>query len=241
VAAAIASGTAAERVAADLADLGQEVRRRLGVVVVERGRRRELPRQRAELAAALALLADLAAGAPPAARDELRRWQRPRHGARPGLLTCAGALAPPQAAMATRRGAAGVGLVAWAWERRAVLGPTPDTLRAGVPPAWRPAARRLLAAWDGAVRASSAVEGGPRLLRPHLAVQRTLSPHRLALLAVWHNHRGYARGAPAGTRPPQRSGLTDAPPDWLTALGYPPAGAPLRLAPAGTREPPMAA
>ena len=61
------------------------------------------------------------------------------------------------------------------------------------------------------------------ILRPHLAVHRTLSPGLLALLAVYHNHHVAARGVHAGQSPLQRSGLTDAPTNWLVALGYPPA------------------
>lgn len=44
----------------------------------------------------------------------------------------------------------------------------------------------------------------------------------LALIAVWHNHRVYTRGIHKGKNPLQLSGITDAPTDWLLALGYPP-------------------
>jgi len=44
----------------------------------------------------------------------------------------------------------------------------------------------------------------------------------IALLAVWHNHRRFARGAHAGQSPLELSGMTDSPADWLEALGYPP-------------------
>ena len=70
------------------------------------------------------------------------------------------------------------------------------------------------------MRASSVVENWHSILRPHLAVHRTLSPGLLALLAVYHNHRIASRGVHRGTSPLQRSGL-QAPADWLTALGYP--------------------
>ncbi len=66
------------------------------------------------------------------------------------------------------------------------------------------------------MRASSLVESW------HMAVHRTLSPGLLALLAVYHNHRVAPRGVHAGQNPLQRSGLADAPTDWLVALGYPP-------------------
>ncbi len=60
-------------------------------------------------------------------------------------------------------------------------------------------------------------------MRPHLAVHRTLSAGLLALLAVWHNHRVFSRGAHRGASPLQLSGMAEAPTDWLVALGYPPA------------------
>ena len=60
------------------------------------------------------------------------------------------------------------------------------------------------------------------IMRPHLAVHRTLSTGMLALLAVWHNHRVFTRGIHTGKKPLHLSGMTDAPTDWLTALGYPP-------------------
>jgi hypothetical protein len=87
---------------------------------------------------------------------------------------------------------------------------------------WRAAARVLLAAWADAVRVSSAVERWHSILRVHLAVHRTLSPGRLALLVVWHNHRVFRRGSHRGYNPLQLSGIADAPTDWLVALGYPP-------------------
>jgi len=218
---AVGRVAAAERAAADLRYLTEAVGRLLGVVVVERGRVLDLATRRAELAAALTLLAELAATAPPAAQAELRGLRRHLDEALPGLLSFAAALDPVQRDLAGVLGSDGVGLVAWAWERRAVLG-TGEVLLAQLPPPWRAAARVLLAAWDGAVRASSAVEAWHSLLRPHLAVHRTLSPGLLALLAVRHNHRVYARGAHAGRSPLHLSGLPDAPTDWLTALGYPP-------------------
>jgi hypothetical protein len=119
-------------------------------------------------------------------------------------------------------GADGIALVAWAWQRRAILGPRRDDLVAQFPPVWQTAARVLMVAWETAVRASSAVENWHSILRPHLAVHRVLSPGLLALLVVWHNHRAFARGPHAGLSPLHLSGMTDAPADWLVALGYPP-------------------
>ncbi len=125
-----------------------------------------------------------------------------------------------------RLGPGGLDLLAWAWQRRAILGPSTDDLLAGLPADWRPAARMLLHAWATTVRASSPIETWHSVLRPGtrvrvLAVHRTLSPGLLALLAVAYNHRIAERGVHAGTSPLQRSGCSDVPSDWLTVLGYP--------------------
>ncbi|MBI2939596.1 MAG: hypothetical protein HYY04_04090 [Chloroflexi bacterium] len=116
-------------------------------------------------------------------------------------------------------------LVAWAWQRRVILGPTVDDLLAQLPAGWRSAAQAVMAAWEGTIGASSAIENWHSILRPHLAVHRTLSPGLLALLAVWHNHRVFRRGVHAGQSPLHLSGLTDPPTDRLVGLGYPPANA----------------
>jgi hypothetical protein len=226
----VAAVEAAERAAADLRYLTAEIRRLLAVVLLERDRVLDQATRQAELEAALALLAMVAEAAPAAAQADLWRLHRHLVEALPGLLTFASTLDPVQQAATATLGADEVGLVAWAWERRAILDPAGDALLAQLPAAWRPAAERLVAAWEAAVRASSTVEGWHGLLRPHAAVHRTLSPRLLALLAVWHNHRAYARGAHAGQSPLHRSGLSQAPTDWLTALGYPPAP-PARLTP----------
>jgi hypothetical protein len=176
----------------------------------------------AEVTALLALLDELAALAPAAQQVELTRLHRHITLAAPGLLAFAPPLDRVQHDAAIVLGAAGVALVAWAWQRRAILGPRRDDLVAQFPPAWQTAARVLLVAWETAVRASSAVENWHSILRPHLAVHRVLSPGLLALLVVWHNHRAFARGPHAGLSPLHLSGLTDAPADWLVALGYPP-------------------
>lgn len=118
-------------------------------------------------------------------------------------------------------GDAGLALIAWGWQRRAMLGPSTEELVAGLPEGWRQAARVLMATWDGAARASSAVEGWHSIVRPHLAVHRVLSPGLLALLAVWHNHRVFERGVHRGFSPLQLSGMGEEPSDWLEALGYP--------------------
>ena len=175
-----------------------------------------------EVTALLALLDELAASAPTAQQPELARLHRHITLAVPGLLAFAPPLDRVQHDAAVVLGTTGVALVAWAWQRRAILGPRRDDLVAQFPPAWQPAARLLINAWETAVRASSAVENWHSILRPHLAVHRVLSPGLLALLVVWHNHRAFARGPHAGVSPLHLSGMTDAPADWLVALGYPP-------------------
>jgi hypothetical protein len=135
---------------------------------------------------------------------------------------------------------AALALVAWAWQRQAILGPTRAALLAGFPSAWRQSAALLCQAWDQTVRASSVVENWHSVLRPHLAVHRTLSTGFLALLAVYHNHRVAPRGLHQGTSPLQRSGLA-APADWLTVLGYPPLVAHTPSQPTAPARMPMAA
>jgi hypothetical protein len=174
-----------------------------------------------ELATLLVLLDDLAATAPAAQQAELARLHRHLTLALPGLLAFASPLDQVQHDAAVVLSADGVALVAWAWQRRAILAPRRDDLIVQFPPAWRPAARVLCATWDTTVRASSAVENWHSILRPHLAVHRVLSPGLLALLVVWHNHRAFARGPHAGLSPLHLSGMTDTPDDWLVALGYP--------------------
>src|SRR5205085_10938482 len=121
-------------------------------------------------------------------------------------------------------GPSAVHLLGWAWQRRAILGPTTEKLLESVPADWRPAAAPLLAAWEATVRASSAVENWHSVVRPYLAVHRSLSSGMVALLAVWHNHRIAERGLHRGQSPLMRSGMTQASSDWLVALGYPPGG-----------------
>jgi hypothetical protein len=175
-----------------------------------------------EVTTLLALLDELAATAPPAQQAELARLHRHLTLAVPGLLAFAPPLDRVQQDAAVVLGADGVALVAWAWQRRAILAPRRDDLVVQFPLAWQTVARVLINAWETAVRASSAVENWHSILRPHLAVHRVLSPGLLALLVVWHNHRAFARGPHAGLSPLHLSGMPDAPADWLVALGYPP-------------------
>lgn len=208
--------------ATDLRVLTSDLQRLVEAVVVTGDRVLDGATRRAELATVLALGDDLAHTAPRAAQPELTALHRALVEVGDGLLVFADALDPVHRAMAARLGAAGVALVGWAWLRRAILGDGDDLL-AQLPADWRPAARVLIAAWTSVVRASSAVEGWHSLLRPHLAVDRTLSPALLALLAVHHNHRVAPRGVHVGCSPLHRSGLRAAPTDWLSVLASPPA------------------
>jgi hypothetical protein len=213
--------TRARSVATALRFLTSLLRDLLEVVVLTPSGVLDTAGREREVSALLALLDELAVSAPTAQQTELARLHRHITLARPGLL----AFAPPvdrvQQDAAVVLGDDGVALVAWAWQRRAILGPRRDDLVAQFPPAWQSAACLLINAWETAVRASSAVENWHSILRPHLAVHRVLSPGLLALLVVWHNHRAFARGPHAGVSPLHLSGMTDAPADWLVALGYP--------------------
>lgn len=206
--------------AADLRVLTGELQRLVEAVVVDGDRVLDGATRRAELATVLALVDDLAHAAPPPARPELTALHRTLGEVRDGLLVFADALDPIHRAMAARIGEAGLALVGWAWLRRTILGDG-EALLAQFPPDWRPAAQVLITAWSRVVRASSAVEGWHSLLRPHLAVHRTLPAALLALVAVHHNHRVSPRGAHAGQSPLHRSGVTTAPTDWLAVLDAP--------------------
>jgi hypothetical protein len=198
------------------------LRQLLAVVVVTPVGLRDQRGREQEVSALLALLAELATDAPSAQRAEVVRLHRHLAGALPELLAWVGPLEAVQRDAAVILGPTGLALVGWAWQRRAILGPTTDDLVADFPRPWQTAARLVIGAWEQAPRASSAVEHWHSILRPHLAVHRTLSPGLLALLAVWHNHRVFTRGVHRGFSPLQLSGLAEAPTDWLLALGYPP-------------------
>jgi len=222
----------ARSLVAGLRYLTGELRRLLEVVVLTPRGLLDYQGRRAEVQTVLALLAEEDAGASVPQQAELRRLRAQLSQALPALLTFAAGLEPVQQEWGQRLGREATALVAWAWQRRAVLGPATEELLAGFPADWRPAARVLLHAWDTTVRASSLVENWHSLLRPHLAVHRTLSPGMLALLAISHNHQVAACGLHAGASPLQRSGIAGAITDWLLALGYPLAAAPPTVAPA---------
>ena len=236
-AAAVAQGA---RVVADVRYLLQEVHRVLDVVVLDGRGVLDAAQRQAEVAAALALLAEVAAVALASFQAAVQRIHRLLGDALPTLLTFVDHVAQVQADLLAVLPAEQQALLAWAWLRRRTLGWTCTDLLGAIPAAWRAGARILLATWEdaNAARVSSAVERWHSILRPHLAVHRTLSCGRLALLAVWHNHRVFTRGVHKGQSPLHLSGMVDAPTDWLEALGYPPADAavappqPCPLAPA---------
>ena len=221
-AALVAEGT---RVSSDVRYLLQEVHRLLEVVVLDRRGLLDADQRQAELDAALALLAEVAALSPVSFQAEVQRIHQVVQDALPTLLTFVGHVGQVQQDLEVVLSAERQALLGWAWLRRKVLGWSRHELLAAVPAAWQAAAQILVATWEEAnrMRVSSAVERWHSILRPHLAVHRTLSRGRLALLAVWHNHRVFRRGVHTGQSPLHLSGMVDAPNDWLVALGYPPA------------------
>ena len=233
----------ARYVAASLGYLSGELHRLLDVVVLAdspgQGVMQSSVRQE-ELETLLVLLDELTQTAPADMQHELTSLVTRLRAALPQLVLFAPALDALQDQACQRLGAEALRLLAWAWQRRTILGPSSQTLLQGVPPDWRPIAQPVLMAWDHAVRASSAVENWHSVLRPYLAVHRSLSTGMLALLAVWHNHRIAQRGLHQGQSPLMRSGMTDVASDWLVALGYPPPG-PAFLPASGAQPEPLLA
>jgi len=214
---------AAVRVADGVRYLRQELRRLLDVVVVDARGVLAAHQRQADLDALLALLEEVAAQADAPQQGVVWRLHATVTAALPGLLTFVAQLAHLQADLRPLLELDAQAQLAWAWLRRRSLGWRSEDILTAVPQTWRGAARILLTAWDDAVRVSTAVERWHSILRVHLTVHRTLSPGRLALLVVWHNHRVFRRGVHKGQNPLQLSGMADAPTDWLVALGYPPA------------------
>jgi hypothetical protein len=178
--------------------------------------------RRGEVETVLALLEEVVQSAPAAVRKEVQRVSKQVRLALPALLYFAQEMEGCQQEAIAQLGEQAVGLIGWAWQRRAILGKQPKHLLEAMDPAWRQQAARLLDVWSLAVRASSAVENWHSIVRPHLAVHRSLSAGLLALLAVWHNHRVAPRGVHEGLSPMLRSGQIKEAKDWLVALGYRP-------------------
>ncbi len=232
----------AQYVAESLRYLSAELRRLLGVVVLasvaEQGVMPSQVRQ-GDLEALLSLLDELSQQASASMQPELTKLLTHLRAALPYLVRFAAGLDAAQEQACHHLGASAVHLLGWAWQRRSILGPGSAKLLASLPADWQPIAQPLLHAWDEVVRASSVVENWHSILRPHLAVHRTLSAGLLALLAVWHNHRIAERGLHQGQSPLQRSGLADAPSDWLVALGYLPEEAVAPPPPTIDQQPPV--
>ena len=201
--------------------LSGELRHLLGVVVLTAQGIMQSHVRQGELEALVALLEELSQVAPSSMQHDLTRLATLVRAALPHLVLFAPGLDGLQEQACQALGPSALHLLGWAWQRRAILGPSSKDLLESVPAAWRPVAAAVLAAWDAAVRASSAVENWHSVLRPYLAVHRTLSTGMVALLAVWHNHRIAERGLHRGQSPLMRSGMTEASQDWLEALGYP--------------------
>lgn len=211
----------ARRIADGTRYLTEELRRLLAVVVLDQQGLMDAVQRHGDLEACLALLSELADHAPAPQQEHLRQLHRHLVKRLPQVLTFVPHLDQVQQDLQAVLPAKRQALLAWAWLRRKALGWTSIDLLSAIPADWRPAARVLLAAWDDAVWVSSAVERYHSILRPHLAVHRTLSSELLALIAVWHNHRVFTRGIHKGKSPLHMSGMSDAPTDWLVALGYP--------------------
>ncbi len=173
-----------------------------------------------EIVTVLELLDELVPSATAALQGQLRMLAKQVRLALPQALLFARRLDAIQEQASRVLGSEAVALLAWAWLRRAVLGPTREHLLQSIHPAWRAVASGLLAAWDQAVRASSAVENWHSIVRPHLAVHRKLSAGMLSLLAVWHNHQIAPRGPHEGLSALQRTEATSSATHWLAALGY---------------------
>jgi hypothetical protein len=211
----------AQQVADSVHYLRQELRRLLSVVVLDHRAVLSAAQRQAELDTVLVLLAEVVDGAEAPQQGVVRQLQQIVPDALPGLLTFVDHLAQVHSDLQPVVGAERQALLGWAWLRRHGLGWDSAQILAAIPLEWQAAARILLAAWDDAVRVSTAVERWHSILRMHLTVHRTLSPGRLALLVVWQNHRVFTRGIHKGQNPLHLSGIADAPTDWLVALGYP--------------------
>jgi hypothetical protein len=210
----------ARQTAANTAYLTGELRRLLAPVVAGRDGLLTAVQRQEDLATVLCLLDEVVQAAPAAQQPHLQRLHKHLTARLPALLTFVPHLDQVQHDLQALLTPSQQALIGWAWLRRHTLGWQRRDILAAIPEEWRAAARILLAAWDDAVWVSSAVERWHSIMRPHLAVRRTLNSRMVALLAVWHNHRVFTRGIHKGLSPLHLSGMTDAPTDWLVALGY---------------------
>jgi len=201
--------------------LTHELKALLEIVVLEEQSILSSGERQEELDALLILFSELCEMAPSSIKKEIEKLVHHIQGALPHLVVFCQPLDQVHQSAKEQLGEAAVHLIGWAWLHRAILGPKTKPLAADFPPDWQPVVRELFAAWDEAVRSSSAVENWHSILRPFIAVHRHLDADVLAILAVWHNHRVAPRGLHQGQSPLMRAGLAKKPTDWLVALGYP--------------------
>jgi hypothetical protein len=215
----------AEYVTSGVRYLRHELQRLLSVVVLAATPELSIlssQSRREELDTLLVLLAELSLVAPTTMKGHVDGLHRHIESALSRLLSFVEDLEAVQQKAIQEIGPVAVHLIGWAWLHRAVLGQHSQLHLDDFPPEWHEHARALLSTWDQAVRASSCVENWHSVLRPFLAVHRSLSAGMLALLAVWHNHRVAPRGSHVGQSPMQRAGIHSQATDWLVTLGYPP-------------------
>lgn len=210
----------ARALADNLDFLRSELRRLWAVVVEGAGQLLSQQARQADIEAALELLLELADQAPGKHKVELKQLHKNWSEVNGELLTFVEQIERVQHDLVSQLAQDKQALLGWAWLRRKRLGWSSREIVERLPEEWRAAARVLLQAWDQAITVSTAVERWHSILRPHLTVHRRLSVGRLALLAVWHNHRVFTRGVNKGKNPLMLSGVADAPTDWLVALGY---------------------
>jgi hypothetical protein len=207
-------------IATSLRYLCTELQRLLDIVVLKDQGILTSQERSEEIQTLLELFAELYEGTPSPLNKYVKKLLRHIHSALPGLLTFCPDLDAVELEAITQLGPQACHLIGWAWLQRAILGPKTEQLVADFAPDWQPGVAKLFSAWDQAVRSSSAVENWHSVLRPFIAVHRSLSTDMLAILAVWHNHRLASRGLHKGLSPLIRSGLDKEPTDWLVALGY---------------------
>jgi hypothetical protein len=210
-----------EYLATSLQYLTHELQHLLEIVVLEEQSILSSGERQEELDTLLTLFSELCAMAPSSIKKEIEKVVRHVELALPHLVVFCQPLDQVHQSAKEQLGEAAVHLIGWAWLHRAILGPKTKKLAADFPPDWQPVVRELFAAWDEAIRSSSAVENWHSILRPFIAVHRHLDAHVLAILAFWHNHRVAPRGLHQGQSPLMRAGLAKKPTDWLAALGYP--------------------
>ncbi|HEY4036912.1 MAG TPA: transposase [Ktedonobacteraceae bacterium] len=210
-----------EYVASSLRYLTFELQRLLSIVVLTRQGILASAQRQEELNALCTLFVELCEVTPPSMKNEVKRLFHHVQLALPSLVSYSLDLDAVLQRAIDQLGEAAVHLIGWAWLRRTILQPKTEKLAADFAPAWQPVVAELFGAWDEAVRSSSAVENWHSVLRPFIAVHRSLSADMLAILAVWHNHRVPSRGLHQGQSPLMRSDLAKEPTDWFVALGYP--------------------